>query len=51
MQEALNNGVYYRITERNTFRYTCPRLECEFETSHLKDIRNHMFTAHPVVER
>jgi hypothetical protein len=51
MKEALANGVYYRITERGIFKYSCPRHECEFETVHLKGIRNHMFKSHPVIER
>jgi hypothetical protein len=51
MDEALSNGVYYRITERGIFKYSCPRRECEFETTYLKQARGHMFNTHPVIER
>jgi hypothetical protein len=50
MREALRNGVYYRITDRRIFKYACPKLECKFETVHVKGIRNHMFNIHPVIE-
>jgi len=51
MQDALRNGVFFRISERGIFKYSCPRQECDFETTCLKQIRNHMFNTHPVIEQ